>query len=114
MTCRQKMFFKANPNGGMQFVGTYTGGTSTSHNFFGGLATDEVYLTRAECYARAGNIDCCNERPECIDDKAIPDRLFVPFTACQYKRSAGIDTGGKKKGNDLPWAAMARSAQVEQ
>ncbi|MBS1563789.1 MAG: RagB/SusD family nutrient uptake outer membrane protein, partial [Bacteroidetes bacterium] len=45
---RKSVFFTAVPNP----KGTYT----TSIFCFSGLATDEVYLMRAECYARAGNI----------------------------------------------------------
>lgn len=38
-------------NGYQQFKGTYTQSSST---FFSGITTDEMYLTRAECYARGG------------------------------------------------------------
>jgi hypothetical protein len=80
---RLKIFFKANTNGGMMFTGTYTGGSASSGrlNYFAGLATDEVYLTRAECYARAGKI------PEAMSDlnalmiKRFKTGTFVPFTA---------------------------------
>ncbi|HMK02603.1 MAG TPA: RagB/SusD family nutrient uptake outer membrane protein [Ferruginibacter sp.] len=48
---RRIMFFKKNVNGSVNFKGTYSG----SGDLFSGLATDEMYLTRAECFARAGN-----------------------------------------------------------
>jgi tetratricopeptide (TPR) repeat protein len=56
---RKVMFYKTNTAGQATFIGTYTGGvvgTASSSKAFGGIATDEVYLTRAECYARTGNI----------------------------------------------------------
>lgn len=49
---RNQVFFKdLNADGYLQFIGSY----DASSTLFIGLATDEVYLTRAECYARAGN-----------------------------------------------------------
>jgi hypothetical protein len=49
---RRKVFFKDNPNG----TTTYKGSYNSDKNLFGGLATDELYLIRAECNARIGNI----------------------------------------------------------
>jgi hypothetical protein len=58
---RRKIFFKQNissadyttPDGTWYFTGNYD--PTTSSNFFNGLATDEMYLVRAEGNARAGN-----------------------------------------------------------
>jgi tetratricopeptide (TPR) repeat protein len=44
---RKAAFFKPGTN--VQFKGSYDGGSGLK---FGGLATDEMYLIRAECYAR--------------------------------------------------------------
>jgi tetratricopeptide (TPR) repeat protein len=47
---RRSIFFTT-VAGNPSFKGSYNGNLS----FFGGLATDEMYLNRAECYARTGN-----------------------------------------------------------
>ncbi|HUP12944.1 MAG TPA: RagB/SusD family nutrient uptake outer membrane protein [Niastella sp.] len=80
---RLKIFFKANTNGGMMFTGSYTGGSASSgrQNFFAGLATDEVYLTRAECYARAGKITEAMGDLNAVMIKRFRTGFFVPFTA---------------------------------
>ncbi|MCC8423591.1 RagB/SusD family nutrient uptake outer membrane protein [Mucilaginibacter sp. UR6-11] len=54
---RKTIFFKPNSGanaGTYRFTGNYEPVTSAS--LFDGLAVDELYLTRAECYARAGNV----------------------------------------------------------
>jgi tetratricopeptide (TPR) repeat protein len=49
---RNQVFFKdLSYDGYLKFNGSY----DASSTLFVGLATDEVYLTRAECYARTGN-----------------------------------------------------------
>jgi len=49
---RKKLFFRMN-NGKRQFAGSYLG---SPFDFFGGLATDEILLIRAECQARNNNV----------------------------------------------------------
>ncbi|MDE3253363.1 MAG: RagB/SusD family nutrient uptake outer membrane protein, partial [Bacteroidota bacterium] len=49
---RKTLFFKNNGNGSYAFRGSYEGGG----NLFSGIATDEVYLMRAEANAKLGNL----------------------------------------------------------
>lgn len=48
---RKSLFFKSNGDGSYAFKGGYT----NIADMFVGLATDELYLTKAECLARAGS-----------------------------------------------------------
>jgi len=50
---RKSLFFKAGKNGGFVFKGSYDG----NKTLFSGPAVDEMYLVRAECYARAGQLN---------------------------------------------------------
>lgn len=49
---RKDLFFETLRDGSTGFRGSYT----ADYSYFTGIATDELYLTRAECYARAGNV----------------------------------------------------------
>jgi len=53
---RKFVFFKPNPgtDAGYYFTGNYE--PQSGAELFDGLAVDEMYLTRAECYARAGDV----------------------------------------------------------
>ncbi|MBO9202951.1 MULTISPECIES: RagB/SusD family nutrient uptake outer membrane protein [Niastella] len=79
---RKTLFYKAGSPGQMNFIGTYTGGTaSTTSKAFGGIATDEVYLTRAECYARTGNVAAAMSDLNKLMIARWKTGTFVPFTA---------------------------------
>ena len=51
---RKEVFFVPNEDGSMGFRARYTGEAVT---LFSGIATDEIYLIRAECNARLGNLN---------------------------------------------------------
>lgn len=49
---RKALFFENNNDGSFAFKGSYDGSSS----IFAGLATDEIYLTKAECMIRLGDL----------------------------------------------------------
>jgi hypothetical protein len=74
---RKVLFFKNNGNGTNGFKGSYEGGG----NLFGGIATDEVYLMRAEAYARAGNTTAALQDLNTLLQTRWKAGTFVPFSA---------------------------------
>lgn len=52
---RRILFFGTGSNNRIYFKGTYAG--QFTYSKFSGLSVDELYLTRAECYAQIGMID---------------------------------------------------------
>lgn len=79
---RKPVFFNANTGanaGTYSFKGSYVG--TTVDRVFAGLATDEIYLTRAECYARAGNTNAALADLNTLMQKRWRAGLFTPITA---------------------------------
>lgn len=74
---RKSIFFKPNGEGYPVFKGNYSG----SPDMFAGLATDEVYLTRAECFARAGNVAAAMNDLNTLLVNRFQTGAFVPLTA---------------------------------
>jgi len=74
---RKAAFFLKKPNGEINFKGTYTGNLM----LFGGLATDELYLIKAECAARKGNTTTALTALNTLLEKRWKKGTFVPFTA---------------------------------
>ncbi|MEO6231772.1 MAG: RagB/SusD family nutrient uptake outer membrane protein [Ferruginibacter sp.] len=75
---RKEIFFQDHGNGTFIFKGSYDG------NFGGmytGVATDEMYLTRAECFARSGNKQAALDDLNTLLIKRWRTGSFIPFTA---------------------------------
>lgn len=74
---RKVIFFK---NGGVNNV-TFKGSYDGSHNNFGGIATDEIYLIASESNARLGNITDAMSVLNQLILKRWKKGTFVPFGA---------------------------------
>lgn len=72
---RRNLYFRNNVDESRSFRGTYVPGS-----IFAGFATDEVYLIRAECAARAGNTEAALTDLNTLR-KNRWDNTFVPLTA---------------------------------
>lgn len=77
--CRKMVFFKDNGDGSYGFKGSYDGNSGAA--LFTGIATDEVYLVRAECYARAGNKTAALTDLNTLLVKRFKTGTFIPVTA---------------------------------
>ncbi|MBB6131715.1 RagB/SusD family nutrient uptake outer membrane protein [Mucilaginibacter lappiensis] len=73
---RKKVFFK-NSSGKITFNASYSG----TNTFFGGLATDEIYLIRAECYARKNQVSSAMADLNKLLSQRWATGTFVPYTA---------------------------------
>ncbi|MDB5229613.1 MAG: RagB/SusD family nutrient uptake outer membrane protein [Chitinophagaceae bacterium] len=74
---RKTLFFKSNNNGSFAFRGSYEGATA----LFSGIASDEMFLTRAECYARAGNYSAAMNDLNTLLKTRWKTGTFVSLTA---------------------------------
>jgi hypothetical protein len=74
---RKNIFFRRNTDGTFRFKGSYEGGIA----LFDGLATDEVYLMRSECYARTGNVSEAVNDLNTLLIKRYKEGTFIPVTA---------------------------------
>lgn len=74
---RRVVFFRVNTDGSYSFKGSYDG----SVRFFNGLATDEMYLIKAECLARAGNSVAAVNELNTLLIQRWKTGTFVPYMA---------------------------------
>lgn len=73
---RKNVFFtEGSTPGSIVFKGSYT-----NDYLFAGLATDEIYLTRAECYVRTGNISAALNDLNGLLVKRYKTGTFIPIT----------------------------------
>lgn len=76
---RKSIFFEPNGDGTYGFIGGYYGNQDAQ--VFDGIVTDEMYLIRAECYARANNKDAALSDLNTLLQKRWKTGLFTNVTA---------------------------------
>jgi len=74
---RKSIFFRASTNSSHVFKGSYEGAVT----LFAGIATDEMYLIRAECFARAGNTTAAMADLNTLLLKRFLAGSFIPYSA---------------------------------
>ncbi|WP_162915334.1 RagB/SusD family nutrient uptake outer membrane protein [Paraflavitalea soli] len=77
---RKSIFFFENGDGTQSYKGSYDG-TSYYGTLFNGIATDEMYLIRAESYARAGNTAAALTDLNKLLEKRWKKNEFTPVNA---------------------------------
>ncbi|HEY8895882.1 MAG TPA: RagB/SusD family nutrient uptake outer membrane protein [Niastella sp.] len=93
---RRSLFFYTNPFGKLAFKGSYTGLITA----FTGLATDETYLIRAECKARANDVTGAMNDLNTLLQQRWKSGTFAPFTATTWQEA--LDTILIQRRKELP------------
>ncbi|PWG81193.1 hypothetical protein DDR33_07340 [Pararcticibacter amylolyticus] len=75
---RKKLFFRDRGSGIYTFKGSYNGANTIAGTLFGGFATDELYLIRAECYARRGEKELAEKDLNTLLSMRFKSENFAP------------------------------------
>lgn len=98
----RKSIFYAISGNEVKFRGTYTGRIAN----FCGIATNEVYLIRAECYARLGQIQAAMATLNSLLINRYQAGTFIPLTALNPEEALNIVLQERRK--ELPFVANIR------
>ncbi|MDE1191352.1 MAG: RagB/SusD family nutrient uptake outer membrane protein [Arachidicoccus sp.] len=104
---RKAMFFQRVANGIYSFKGSYEG----FGNLFGGIATDELYLMRAECNARTGSLQSALEDLNKLLEKRYVKGSFVSVVSSSRTEIIATIVKERKKEllfRDLRWMDIKR------
>jgi starch-binding outer membrane protein, SusD/RagB family len=91
---RKQLFFMDNGDGNFIFKGNYT---QSPYNLFNGIATDEIYLTRAECLARLNNVNKAMEDLNLLLESRWKEGTFVPLSAPNSMTALELVLSERKK-----------------
>lgn len=108
---RRVIFFRTTTTGAIYFKGHYTG---TASYIFSGLATDEIYLIRAECQARIGTVDQAMQDLDTLLIHRWRDSTFRPYTASTSAQALTLVLMEKRKETlfrEGRWADLRRLNQ---
>ncbi len=107
---RRGLFFRNLGGGNFSFKGSYTQGSTP----FNGITTDEMYLIRAECYARQGNTVAAMADLNTLLVTRFATGTFVPLTAATPTEALNTILTERKKeliGRGLRWSDLRRLNQ---
>lgn len=90
---RKTILFKDNGDGTFGFKGNYSGG----YDLFTGLALDEIYLIRAECFARSGKLNESLQDLNTLLSQRWISGTFIPFTASNSDQALSLILNERKK-----------------
>lgn len=87
-------FFPKQTSGGRYFRGSYSG---SSFEQFGGVATDEIYLIKAECEARKGNLELALENLNKLMINRWKSSEWIPFSAATPQEALKLILNERRK-----------------
>jgi hypothetical protein len=109
---RKQCYFDTLADGMVFYKGSYAG----SFGFFSGLATDELYLTRAECYARRGATGLALADLNTLLEKRFKKGMFKPLSTSSPEQALRLVITERKKelvARGLRWADLRRLNKEE-
>lgn len=109
---RKVLFFTKNPDNTVLFKGFYTGAAVG----FNGLATDEVYLIKAECQARLGLDNLALETLNMLLVTRFKTGTYIPYTMVNTPDVLGLILIERRKEcifRNLRWPDLRRLNQDE-
>lgn len=104
---RKQVFFRVLPDGEFGFRGTYAGNVRV----FTGFSVNEMFITRAECYARLGDVDAAMDDLNALLVKRYKENEFIPLTASDKAEALQIVLQERRKEllrRGLRWSDIRR------
>lgn len=111
---RTVVYFRINPSNGTPYVNSLYSGSASP---FGGLATDEVYLTRAECRARLGDGEAAIDDLNHLLRHRFTENRFAPMVAADTPDILGVVFAERRKQllfRGMRWTDLRRLNQDPQ
>lgn len=99
---RKKLFFRKGVGDVIQIKGSYTG----SADMFAGIATNEIYLIKAESEARLGLTGLSMETLNYLLKNRYKKNTFIPYTETTSEAALGIILNERRK--EIPFLSNIR------
>lgn len=103
---RKSLYYAAPGGSSQKFIGSYG---RSSGVYFSGIATDEIYMNRAECLARSGNVEAALADLNYLGQNRY--RNFIPFKAVAVDSLVNLILIERRKElafRDLRWMDIKR------